>query len=479
MGKLDVKVAGGVLWSVSEKVLSILVQFCVGIILARRLLPEDYGVMAILTFFTSLGIVFSDSGFSQALLRKEHVTPSEIKSVFIFNVTASAVIYGLCLLLVPFLAGFYAQEVILSIAPVLFLVIPLNALAAIQNVTLSREFCFSLVSKANFSSNLISGIIASVMALTGCGVWSLVAQRLIQTSLRTLFLWIWSFKKMEGKFQGSDLRRLSPFSVPLMMTDLLSAFFSNVAQLFIGKVYSSHSLGFFNQAQKIKDLPLTAAMQSLQSVTFPALAQVQGEEAKFSLSIKKVLSVTAYVMFPIMAGLSVTAREMFLVFLGGKWMPSVELFEILASFAMAYPIAMILYNVMKIRMDGRTLLRIEIAKKCIFALLLLVSIPISVKAVVWSVASMMVVEMLINIVFVLKKTSVGISSLVLALFHPLLLTATMALAVLFAGYLFPALPTLLLLVVKLLTGVSVYILLSYLTHCAPLDDITILIKKLR
>ena len=479
MGKLDVKVAGGVLWSVSEKVLSILVQFCVGIILARRLLPEDYGVMAILTFFTSLGIVFSDSGFSQALLRKEHVTPSEIKSVFIFNVTASAVIYGLCLLLVPFLAGFYAQEVILSIAPVLFLVIPLNALAAIQNVTLSREFCFSLVSKANFSSNLISGIIASVMALTGCGVWSLVAQRLIQTSLRTLFLWIWSFKKMEGKFQGSDLRRLSPFSVPLMMTDLLSAFFSNVAQLFIGKVYSSHSLGFFNQAQKIKDLPLTAAMQSLQSVTFPALAQVQGEEAKFSLSIKKVLSVTAYVMFPIMAGLSVTAREMFLVFLGGKWMPSVELFEILASFAMAYPIAMILYNVMKIRMDGRTLLRIEIAKKCIFALLLLVSIPISVKAVVSSVASMRVVEMLINIVFVLKKTSVGISSLVLALFHPLLLTATMALAVLFAGYLFPALPTLLLLVVKLLTGVSVYILLSYLTHCAPLDDITILIKKLR
>ncbi|MBQ0080287.1 MAG: lipopolysaccharide biosynthesis protein [Alistipes sp.] len=479
MGNLDVKVAGSVLWSVLEKILSIVVQLLVGIIVARMLLPEDYGLMAILTFFTSLGIVFSDSGFSQALLRKASVTAEEIKSVFIFNISASAAIYVLCLCIAPLLARFYVKDVILQIAPVLFLVIPINALSAVQNVILSREFRFALVSKVNFVSNLLSGIISAVMALMGMGVWSLVAQRLVQSALRTLFLWFYAFRRLEGRFQKDNLRKLSSFSIPLMLTDLLSSFFSNIAQLFIGKLYSPHSLGFFNQAQKIKDLPLTASMQSLQSVTFPALAQVQNNEEKFSLSICKVLSVTAYVMFPLMAGMALVAKDMFFVLLGEKWTPSVEYFQILATFSMAYPIAMISYNVMKIKMEGPALLRLEIVKKCIFAIMLCFTIPHSVKAVAWAVALMMLIEMVINLFFVCKKSSVRFSNLFYALVHPLWLTAVMALVLLFTSSFFCTLSPLLRLMLEILLGAVCYFSISILSRCAALDDIVTLIKKLK
>ena len=172
------KVVSGVVWSMSEKAGTMLLQMVVSIIVARRLMPEDFGVMAIMTFFTSISLAIVDSGFSQTLIRKQSPTADEYRSVQIFNIAAAAVLYLVLVALSPAIASFYGYPVIADIAPVLMLLLPINAMCVVQNAVFMREFRFAMISKIVFLSSFVSGAVAIGMALAGCGVWSLVAQRL-------------------------------------------------------------------------------------------------------------------------------------------------------------------------------------------------------------------------------------------------------------------------------------------------------------
>ena len=262
------QVATGVAWSTAEKVCSMLLQMVVSIIVARLLAPEDFGVMAILTFFTAVALVVVDSGFSQTLLRKKAPSGDDYKSVFVFNLAVSVALYLVSVAISPLLANYYNLPIITRIAPALFLLLPLNALGIIQNTRLSREFRFGVLSRINFTASLVAGGVAVVVALCGGGAWALVAQRLAQMATRTILLWWRGDWRGEGRFSRTAIGEMAPFSFRLMSTDIISALYNNVAQLFIGKVYSANTLGFFNQAQKVKDLTVQSAVQSVQTVTY-------------------------------------------------------------------------------------------------------------------------------------------------------------------------------------------------------------------
>ena len=171
------RVASGVAWSIAEKVGSALLQAVVSIIVANRIMPMDMGIMAVLTFFTTLAQVVVDSGFSQTLLRKEAPTQDDYKSVFVFNMAVSVVLYLLFVVISPMVARYYDWPLLAQVAPVLFLLLPLNAMCVIQNTIMVREFRFAQLSTITFLSSTVSGIIAIVMALTGFGIWSLVARK--------------------------------------------------------------------------------------------------------------------------------------------------------------------------------------------------------------------------------------------------------------------------------------------------------------
>ena len=206
-GELRNKVASGVAWSLSEKVGTILLQMVVSIVVARLLMPDDVGVMALMTFFTSLALVVVDSGFSQMLIRKSDPDPCDYKSVFLFNIVVSWVVYLLLVALFPWVAAFYEQPVLARIAPVLFLLIPVNALGSIQNTLFTRQVRFALLSKITFFSSLVSGALAVTMALAGCGVWSLVGQRLSSIAVRSALLWFFSgWRPRPRKYRSGVLR---------------------------------------------------------------------------------------------------------------------------------------------------------------------------------------------------------------------------------------------------------------------------------
>lgn len=470
------QVATGVAWSTAEKVCSMLLQMVVSIVVARLLVPEDFGVMAILTFFTAVALVVVDSGFSQTLLRKATPTDDDYKSVFTFNLVVSVVLYLLFVAVSPLLARYYNLQIITKISPVLFLLLPINALGIIQNTKLSREFRFGVLSRINFAASLVAGVVAIVVALCGGGVWALVAQRLTMMATKSLLLWWRGDWRGEGEFSRSAWRDMAPFSFRLMSTDIVSALYNNVAQLFIGKVYSTNTLGFFNQAQKVKDLTVQSAVQSVQTVTYPALAKIKDDAEKFAESFRKVLLINIFVMAPVAVGLSAVAEPLFRVLLGEKWLPTVPYFEVIALSGIFYPLAMVAYNVLKVHSNGAIIFRLELLKKGVMTVVLALTIPQSTMAIAWGLVAMTVVEFIVNFAATRRYTQLLWWPMIRTLLPSLLLTAVMYMTVKTVGYYAVSWSAALLLVAQIAVGVIVYLIGAWLFRLEALHEFAKTIK---
>ena len=394
--RLESKVASGIAWSFSEKLLTMLIQMVVSIIVARQLMPEDFGIMAILTFFTSVALAIVDSGFSQTLIRKQNPSDEEYKSVLGFNIVVSLILYAILIIVTPYIANFYGHSEIASVAPVLFLVLPINSLCVVQTVMFTKEFRFALLSKIVFAASLISGVVAVVMAVAGFGIWSLVAQRLLMMGIKAIAFWVIRRWHTDARFSLGAIRAMMPFSLRLLATDLIASIYNNVAQLFIGKMHSTTMLGYYSQAQKLKDLPVTSTVQAVQGVTYPALSELNDDEQKFGDGFERIVRMLGFVLFPMMLGFVAIADDMFMLLLGERWMPTVPYFEVLALSGLFYPLAVVAYNVLKVRSDGRVIVRLEVVKRVIMTAVLIYTIPRGVESVAWGMTAMAAVEFLLN-----------------------------------------------------------------------------------
>ena len=237
-GELKEKVTRGVAWSIGEKVGTMLLQMGVSVVVLRLLVPDDFGVVAILTAFAAFALVVVDSGFSQTLIRKAEPSPSDYKSVFLFNISVSAALYVLLTAFAPVVARYYDMPVIARVAPVFFLMIPVNALCVIQNTVFIRRFRFALLSKIAFVSSLVSGLAAVLLAWAGCGVWSLVAQRVLQMVVKAVLLKRASDWRpaTSGAWSTAAIRQMAPYSFSRLATDLISSVYTRIHHLIIGKI---------------------------------------------------------------------------------------------------------------------------------------------------------------------------------------------------------------------------------------------------
>lgn len=394
--KLQYRVVSGVAWSFSEKILTMIIQMVVSIVVARQLMPSDFGVMAIMTFFCSVALAIVDSGFSQTLIRKDDPSDEDYFAVLNFNVAMAILLYFVLVFASHSLATLYSSPIIVDIAPILFLVLPINSLCVVQTVMFTREFRFALLSKIVFLSSLVSGVVAVVMAFMGCGIWSLVAQRLVQMGVKGVAFWTLRNWRTSARLSFRPLREMAPFSLRLLATDLIASIYNNVAQLFIGKMHTTSTLGFYSQAQKLKDLPVTSTVQAVQGVTYPALSKISDDSEKFSSGYLRIMRLLSFVIAPVMLGFVAIADDMFMLLLGERWMPTVPYFEILALSGLFYPLAIVSYNVLKARSDGRVILRLEIIKRVIMTAVLIYTIPRGVESVAWGMTAMAAVEFLLN-----------------------------------------------------------------------------------
>ena len=471
------RVASGVAWNIAEKIGSTLLQAIVSIIVANRIMPDDMGIIAVLTVFVTLSQVVIDSGFSQTLIRKANATAEDFKAVFRFNLIASVALYAILTATTPWVASYYGWELIRKVAPVLYLLLPLNALCVIQNTIMVKEFRFAQLSTIIFFSSLISGILAIVMALTGFGIWSLVGQRVSMMATKAILLWWKSPWRWRRDIRTGSLREMTPYSLRLIATDMITAIYNNIAQLFIGKIYSADMLGYYNQAQKLKDMPVNATMQSIQSVTFPALAKISDNPTKFDEGYRRVLMLTAFIMLPVMTGLIATADDIYMLLLKPQWHPAIPYFRIMCLIGIFYPISAIAYNVLKVRINGAIILRLEIIKKVIMTIILATTIPISVMAIAWGMVAAAACEMVLNIGATLRYAGLKLKSLARTLLPIIALTAVMYLATEMVGYQIENLAVGLRLAIKIGVGIISYVAISFITRMEAFDEALAIAKQ--
>lgn len=471
------RVASGVAWNIAEKIGSTLLQAIVSIIVANRIMPNDMGIIAVLTVFVTLSQVVIDSGFSQTLIRKANATAEDFKAVFRFNLIASLALYAILTATTPWVASYYGWELIRKVAPVLYLLLPLNALCVIQNTIMVKEFRFAQLSTIIFFSSLISGILAIVMALTGFGIWSLVGQRVSMMATKAILLWWKSPWRWRSDIRTGSLKEMTPYSLRLIATDMITAIYNNIAQLFIGKIYSADMLGYYNQAQKLKDMPVNATMQSIQSVTFPALAKISDNPTKFDEGYRRVLMLTAFIMLPVMTGLIATADDIYMLLLKPQWHPAIPYFRIMCLIGIFYPISAIAYNVLKVRSNGEIILRLEIIKKVIMTIILATTIPISVMAIAWGMVAAAACEMVLNIGATLRYAGLKLKSLVTTLLPIIALTAVMYLATELVGCQIENLAVGLRLVIKIGVGIISYVAIAYITKMEAFGEALTIAKQ--
>lgn len=371
------------LWSFFESIGLQAVRFVIGIILARLLLPEQFGLIAMLMIFMAVAQSFLDSGFGSALIQKTNSSQLDICSIFYFNILVGIVAAGLLCLIAPWIAGFYKQPILTPLTQALSLTILINSFGLIQGVILTKQIDFKTQTKVSLIAALLSGTIGVIMAMKGYGVWSLVIQQISSSIFRTVCLWFLSPWRPELIFSFKSLREMFGFGSRLLASGLLNQIFDNIYYLVIGKLFSPIALGFFSRAQTIQAMPSNTIATMVGRVTFPVFSTIQDDPDRLKKGFQKALTTMVLVNFPMMIGLAIVARPLVLILLTDKWTGCIHYLQLLCFAGLLFPLHVINLNLLQALGRSDLFLRLEIIKK----VLIVISIAITWR---WGISAMII-----------------------------------------------------------------------------------------
>ena len=332
------KTVNGVFWNAINRFSTQGIHFIFNILIARILLPEDYGVVAMLSIFLAVSQAFIDSGFANALVRKINRTEADYNTVFYFNIVISFFFCAVLWLCAPAIANFYDTPILVKITRIVCFNLVINAFGAIQRIKMTIDINFR--TKAVISVIVVSavGAVGLWMAKKGYGVWALVVQSLVSSSLGTILAWLFVKWKPKLLFSWQSLREMFSFGSKLLVSGLLDTLWGNIYNIVIGKVNNPSALGYYNRAESFATFPSSNIYGMVQGVSYPILCSIQDDHIRLRESFRKFIKLFAYIVFPMMIGLSVVADPFIRVILTDKWSDSIPLLRILCFSLMWYPI---------------------------------------------------------------------------------------------------------------------------------------------
>ena len=390
------RVFSGFLWSYAERCGAQVVTFLVSVVLARLLSPSDYGTIALVTVFTNILQVFVDSGLGTALVQKKNADELDFSSVFYFNVVACIVLYVGIFFAAPYIAVFYNDPSLVAIIRVIGLTIVISGVKNIQQAYISRNMLFKRFFFATLSGTVFSAVLGITMALCGFGIWALVAQMLSNPAIDTLVLWITVRWRPKKAFSWKRLKDLLTFGVSLLASSLISTTYNNVRNLIIGKLYSTEDLAYYNQGEKFPKMIVGNINAAIDNVLLPTLASEQENKQRVKSMTRIAMKISVYIMAPLMIGMVFCAEPIVRLVLTDKWIQCVPFLRIFCISYMFYPLHTA--NLSAIKAMGRSdlYLKMEIVKKIVGIVLLLISMQISVMAMAYSLLISEVLEQIIN-----------------------------------------------------------------------------------
>lgn len=407
MSSLTQRTVAGLKWSTIERFSSQGIGFIISIFIARILSPADYGIIGMIMIFIEISGVFVGGGFGAALIRKQNRTDADLSTVFYYNIAISILFYLLLFIASPYIASFYGKVIIASVIRVVGLKIIIGAFGAIQSTLLNIKIDFKTQTKISFIALIISGTIGIIMALKGYGVWTLVVQSLVQTFISTIMLWI--FIKWQPKFifSKNSFLELFGFGSKLMLSGLIDATYRNIYQVIIGKLFTSAELGYFTRAKGMAQLPSSNLTDVIQRVTFPVLSEIQNDSTKLESSYRKLLKMSAFVIFPLMLLLSALSEPLIKILLTDKWLPAVPLLQALCFGFMFYPIHAINLNLLQVKGRSDLFLKLEIIKKTVTTVVLFVTAPLGVLVMCVGIVFSSLTALVINTYYTGQLIQVG------------------------------------------------------------------------
>ena len=469
------KTAKGVLWSSVERFSTQGVQFVIMIVMARLLTPKDYGLIGMLAIFLAVSQSLIDSGFSQALIRKQQRTETDNSTVFYFNLAVGVILYLLLFLSAPWVADFYDTPELTAVMRVVCLGVIINSLAVVQRALLTVNIDFKTQAKASFSAALTSGCTGIVLAYSGYGVWALVVQQLLNLGINTGLLWLFSSWRPKRLYSWQSFHELFAFGSKLLASGLLGTLYKNVYTIVIGKLFSAGNLGHYTRAQHFAEFPSSNLTGIMQRVTYPVLCSIQDDDKRLEKVYRKFLKLSAFVVFPLMLGLSAVARPFIRVAIGEQWEYCAILLQIICFSMMWYPIHAINLNLLQVKGRSDLFLRLEIIKKILGISVLCVTAPFGLVCMCYGQIFNSIVALVINTYYTGKLIHIGFLKQMRDLLPTLLLSFSMFILVLFVTGLIDA--TLWKLLAGALIGMIYYVSCSFLFRFSELKEILSLLQK--
>ena len=481
MDNLKQKVAKGAIWVLCEKLSCQAVGFVVGMILARLLTPDDYGTVALLTIFTSIAGVFVDSGFGQALIQKKDANQLDYNSVFYLSLLLSGLMYLILFFIAPLVADFYEIPELKPILRVISVVLICNSINSIQNAELNRKLLFHLSFRISLISTISSAIVGISMAFLGYGVWALVASGVVSGVVGVISRWLFIAWRPKFMFSLSALKPLFRYGWKMTVSGLLDVGFNNLSGLIIGKWYSCADLAFVNKGRHLPQLLMENINGTLGRVAFPALSQIQDEMLKVRESMRRMMICSTYFVFPLMTLMAITAYRTILLLYGDQWVSATPYAQIACfSFAL-WPFHTI--NLQGIMAIGHSdvFLKLEILKKILALIVLVVCIPQGV--LIYVACSSLVlgpVSVFINAWPNRKLLDYTIGMQLKDVLPTILLSITVAIPVWLLGLFFTCNDIISLFVCLILQGVlmlSTYLVASIFFKFRPVREVCLMLKS--
>jgi teichuronic acid exporter len=390
------KTITGLKWSALEHFSSQGLAFIINIIIARILIPSDYGIIGLIAVFMEISQMIINAGFAAALIRKQDRSDKDFSTVFYYNVFASICLYLLLFISAPLIADFYKMPILIPVTRVAGLNMIIASLSTIHITKLTIAVNFKMLTKISLISTLITGMLGILLAYHGYRVWALVIQGLATSVLSTILLWLYVKWIPQRVFSTGSFRNLFGFGSKLMLSGLLHTVYNNLYQMIIGKKYSTTDLGYFTRAIAIVQLPSNNITEVIQRVTFPVLSEMQQDVKTLTNYYQRLLKMSAFVIFPIMAFLMALSEPLVRLILTDKWLPIVPFVKVLCLSYMFYPIHAINLNLLKVKGRPELFLRLEIIKKIIITIVLLASVPFGVLMICCGTVVSSVIALIIN-----------------------------------------------------------------------------------
>lgn len=394
--ELKKQVATGAIWVFMDQFGVQLVSFVVNLVLARLLMPADFGTIALFNVVINICSVLINGGMSSSLVRTQSVDERDLSTVFWFNMATTALLYLLVFIAAPAIGQFYQLPILGPIIRVYSIVLIIDSFVHVQAVLFDKKLDFKTTFKVRLPSVIVGGLAGIGFALAGMGVWSLVYSALLQNLLYTLQYWFYSEWRPTFTFDRDKFNTHFAFGIRLTLSALLNVIFNNVYSIVIGKRFSETTLGYYNRAESLKNLPINNISTALNKVTYPLFAKFSNDDQQLRHAYRRVLKLVIFIVAPTISLMVIAAEPIIRLLLGAKWLPAVPYFQLMALGALFQPIHNYNLNVLQVKGRSDLYLKLEIIKKICIVVAVVVGLRYGVYGLIWGQVAVSVASLFIN-----------------------------------------------------------------------------------